>query len=233
MTKLDDEPDVVGLSERLAVRAADGPVAAIVAFCNEKVDRWVTEEPGPLDIASVEALVARRLQLVVEEIWSDADFERLNRVLTYARKGEDGETSFHFRGKIITIANIVFGGNSVMDAIADRGNTTELDYTPEEMEAFLAHLACLGRDELSPDECLEVLSLITPLFVDGPRLTMRWFLNKALSAYVLSRRGIGTRVHWLDRITAEIQREKADNANPLTMDEKRRIMEEIALESYK
>ncbi len=77
MTKLDDEPDVVGLSERLAVRAPDGPVAAIVAFCNEKVDRWVTEEPGALDIASVEALVARRLQLVVEEIWSDADFERL------------------------------------------------------------------------------------------------------------------------------------------------------------
>ena len=77
MTRLDDEPEVVGLSEQLGVRAAGGPVAAIVAFCNEKVDRWITEEDGVSDIASIEALVARRLQLVVEEIWSDADFEKL------------------------------------------------------------------------------------------------------------------------------------------------------------
>ena len=156
-----------------------------------------------------------------------------NRVLTYRKKGEDGESSFHFRGKIITIANIVFGGDSVADAIADRVNTIVLDYTPEEMEAFLAHLACQGQGELSPDECLEVLGLITPLFPGRSRLTLRWFLNKALSMYALSKRGIGTRVHWLDRIAAEIQRENTDNVAPLTMDDKKHIMEEIVLESYK
>jgi hypothetical protein len=146
--------------------------------------------------------------------------------------------SYHFTGKIITIANVGIGGDPVMDAIADRCSHCELDYTPEEMEAFLTHIACGGsaKDNLSPDECLHVLSLIVPVFEEqNCRLTLRWYLDKALPNYSLSKQGIGTRTNWLDRLMEEVRREKTEGDAEvvvLTMDQKKKIMDDIVIEAY-
>ena len=145
--------------------------------------------------------------------------------------------SYHFTGKIITIANVGIGGDPVLDAIADRCAHCELDYTEEEMEAFLTSIACGGfvEDDLSPDECLRVLSIILPVFKEeNRRLTLRWYLDRALPDYSLGQKGIGTRTNWLDRLRDEIRREKEDTeVVVLSMDQKQKHMEDIVIESYK
>jgi hypothetical protein len=169
-----------------------------------------------------------------------------NRIVSYDRqvtpskknpKKSISTISYHFTGKIITIANVGIGGDPVLDAIADRATHSELDYTPEEMEAFLAWIACGGseKDGLPPDECLHVLSLIVPVFQkENARLTLRWYLDKALPNYALAKKGIGIRTNWLDRLVDEVRRENEDTeVVVLTMEQKKKHMEDIVIEAYK
>ena len=62
------------------------PVDGILDFCRRRIDRWVAEARGVTTIGQLEALVTQRLQMVFEEIRSDADFDRITDQYARAKK---------------------------------------------------------------------------------------------------------------------------------------------------
>jgi len=85
MSRLDHAPEIVTLAEELAIDGA--PVAGILDFCRHRIDRWVADAGGVADISALESLVTRQLQMVFEEVRSDADFDRITD--QYARGKKD------------------------------------------------------------------------------------------------------------------------------------------------
>jgi len=77
--------ELVELAEQLGVGAA-APVDAILRHCRTRIDRWVAEARGVSTIGQLEALVTQRLQMVFEEIRSDADFDRIKEQYARAKK---------------------------------------------------------------------------------------------------------------------------------------------------
>ena len=59
---------------------------AILRHCRTRIDRWVAEAGGVTTIGQLEALVTQRLQMVFEEIRSDADFDRIKEQYARAKK---------------------------------------------------------------------------------------------------------------------------------------------------
>ena len=86
MNRLDAAPEVIALAEQLGVRNG-APVEAILRHCRSRIDRWVAEARGVTTIGQLEALVTHRLQMVFEEVRSDADFDRITE--KYARGKRD------------------------------------------------------------------------------------------------------------------------------------------------
>jgi hypothetical protein len=62
-------------------------VEAILSHCRCRVDRWVAEIGGVQDIAALEAVVAKQLHLVLEEVWSDDNLNDLIRKYTALKEG--------------------------------------------------------------------------------------------------------------------------------------------------
>jgi hypothetical protein len=77
VSRLDQAPEVVALAEELGLAGRGTPVEAIIDYCLRRIGCWVAEAGGVLDIDQLESLVTERLQMVFEEVWSDADFDRL------------------------------------------------------------------------------------------------------------------------------------------------------------
>lgn len=86
MSRLVHEPDIIELAKALGLVSADDPVEAILSSCHRRIDRWVEEAGGVASVEDLEALVARRLQLVFEEIREDGDFERLKQVYAVGKR---------------------------------------------------------------------------------------------------------------------------------------------------
>lgn len=77
MSRLDYEPAVIGLARKLGVSGEHAPVEAILGSCRGRIDRWVAEAGDVEDVEQLEALVTGRLQMMIEEVWTEADFDRL------------------------------------------------------------------------------------------------------------------------------------------------------------
>jgi len=84
MTRLNLEPDVIGLAQELGL--GGDPVEAIVAFCHEKIDKWVERAGGVATVADLEMVVTTQLQLVFEEVFSDEDLDQM--IARYVTQGE-------------------------------------------------------------------------------------------------------------------------------------------------
>lgn len=69
--------EITGLAEDLGLGAASDPAGTVVAFCRQRVDRMVLDAGGVSTIEELEALVTRNLQMVFEEVWAEADFDRI------------------------------------------------------------------------------------------------------------------------------------------------------------
>ena len=69
--------ELVELADRLGVSGAADPVDAILRHCRTRIDRWVSQAGDVTTIGQLESLVTPRLQMVFEEIRSDADFARI------------------------------------------------------------------------------------------------------------------------------------------------------------
>jgi hypothetical protein len=79
MSRLDKEPQVRDLAKRLGLDRSGSAVEAIVAHCRRRVDQWVAEAGGVRSVEALEEIVAARLHLTMEEVWSDDDLAALIR----------------------------------------------------------------------------------------------------------------------------------------------------------
>jgi hypothetical protein len=80
VTSLDREYDINLLAQGLGV-AGEGrpPVSAILDHCREKIAGWISSAKGLTGIDQLESIVRGNLRLVIEEVWSEEDLQRLIR----------------------------------------------------------------------------------------------------------------------------------------------------------
>lgn len=86
MNRLDDEPDVIALAAELGLRGRANTVEAIVDYCIGRVGGWAAGEARVSSIHDLENLVARRLGIDFEEVWTDADLDAVIR--KYVKLGD-------------------------------------------------------------------------------------------------------------------------------------------------
>lgn len=77
MTKLDDQPAILNMADALGLNWRNRPVNAILAYCHERVARWVKEAGHVGTLDQLERLVCCRLRLVIEEFHSDEELEEI------------------------------------------------------------------------------------------------------------------------------------------------------------
>src|ERR1700675_1772792 len=78
--------ELVEVADQLGLAGVANPVEAILRHCLSRIDRWLAEARGVTTIGQLEALVTQRLQMVFEEIRSDADFDRITDQYARAKK---------------------------------------------------------------------------------------------------------------------------------------------------
>jgi hypothetical protein len=86
MSRLEHATEVTDLATELGLGRGTNAVDAILRHCRTRIDRWVAESPGITSIGQLEAVVTQRLQMVFEEIRSDADFDRIKEQYARAKK---------------------------------------------------------------------------------------------------------------------------------------------------
>ncbi len=130
MSRLEHATEISGLAADLDLGGAANPVEAILHHCRSRLDAWVAQARGVTTIGQLEALVTQRLQMVFEEIRSDADFSRITD--QYAR----GKKDFVFaamRTKFDAADNPTFG------ALVRRKNVPD-----DAPDRFVAVIDCRG-----------------------------------------------------------------------------------------
>src|SRR3954451_4289198 len=86
MSRLEHAAEIADLAADLKLAGAGNPVDAILRHCRSRIDRWVAEARGVTTIGQLEDLVTLRLQMVFEEVRSDADFARITDKYAKAKK---------------------------------------------------------------------------------------------------------------------------------------------------
>ena len=77
MSRLDRESDVIRMASELKVDTV-APVAAVLKFCRQRLDRIVREAgTGVNSVGDLEAVVCGHLRLTFEDVYSDDDLERV------------------------------------------------------------------------------------------------------------------------------------------------------------
>lgn len=85
MKTLSSEPEIIAMAN--ALHLADGdPVANIVNFCRNKIEAWVRECGSVRTIWDLEKIVCKKLNLVIEHIWSDDELDSL--IKSYVNDGD-------------------------------------------------------------------------------------------------------------------------------------------------
>jgi len=185
MSALDREQDVVDLAQKLGLTGP--PVTAIINFCQEQIDTWVSEANGVTSVNELETIVSDRLNLVFEEVNDESDFDRLK--AKYVPMGEPIFAALQLDLTDDTYGTMIRLKDSTHVAVVDcRGNKSARRFFTRWHE--IAHL--LVEDDVdiqvfrSTDEPLERLmdqiagqvgfydSIFTPIFNshfrDGDRL---------------------------------------------------------------
>jgi hypothetical protein len=87
MTNLDREYDIDLLAKGLGVAGPGrAPVAAIIDYCQAKISGWIPEDATLTSVNQLERVVCENLHLVIEEVWTDDDLQKLIR--KYVALGE-------------------------------------------------------------------------------------------------------------------------------------------------
>jgi hypothetical protein len=100
MSRLDQEPDVIEQARKLGLSGRGDPVQAVVAYCLDRLHRWVRSDGPVSTIGQLESVVARRLHVVFEEVETDDGLATVIRkyvklgegVFAYLKHDLDGET---------------------------------------------------------------------------------------------------------------------------------------------
>ena len=129
MTRWDQAPEIFALADELGVGGA-APVNGILDYCHRRIDAWVAEAGGVLNIEALESIVTQKLQMIFEEVRTDDDWEHLKEV--YAR----GKKEFVFgaiRTKFDDDHDLTYG------ALVQRRNAG-----PADLDRFVAVIDCRG-----------------------------------------------------------------------------------------
>lgn len=126
MSTLDSSVQVIGLARSLGLRGDDGAVAQITRHCTSRIHELSRGE-RVASLADLERVVCEKLRLVIEEIESDDDIERL--VTKYAV--EEGD---------FAIASI----STHFDAEIYGTTFLRLKRDPAEPDRFVAFVDCRG-----------------------------------------------------------------------------------------
>jgi hypothetical protein len=134
MSRRDRASEVADLAATLGLGGAADPVDAILRHCRTRLDRWVADAGGVRDIRQLEALVTRKLQMVFEEVRSDADFDRIKE--QYARAKKD---------PVFATMRLKFedGDNPTYGALVQRKNVG-----PDAPDRYVAVIDCRGYKAL-------------------------------------------------------------------------------------
>ena len=130
MSRLDHATEIADLAADLGLAGAANPVEAILRHCRSRIDRWVAQARGVTTISQLEALVTQRLQMVFEEVRSDADFARITD--KYAR----GKKDFVFAAMRVKFED---GDNLTYGALVRRKNVA-----PDAPDRCVAVIDCRG-----------------------------------------------------------------------------------------
>jgi hypothetical protein len=130
MSRLEHAAEIADLAADLGLAGAANPVEAILRHCRSRIDCWVAEARGVTTIGQLESLVTQRLQMVFEEVRSDADFARI--------------TDKHARGKkdfVFAAMRTKFddGENPTFGALVKRKNVPD-----DAPDRFVAVIDCRG-----------------------------------------------------------------------------------------
>lgn len=129
MTRWDQAPEIFSLADELGVGGA-APVNGILDYCHRRIDAWVAEAGGVPNIDALESLVTQKLQMVIEEVGTNDDWDRLKEV--YAR-GKKEIVFAAMRTKFDDDHNLTYG------ALVQRRNAG-----PADLDRFVAVIDCRG-----------------------------------------------------------------------------------------
>jgi hypothetical protein len=129
MNRWDQAPEIFSLADELGVGGA-APVNGILDYCHRRIDAWVAEAGGVPNIDALESLVAQKLQMVIEEVRTNYDWDRLKEV--YAR-GKKEIVFAAMRTKFDDDHNLTYG------ALVQRRNAG-----PADLDRFVAVIDCRG-----------------------------------------------------------------------------------------
>ena len=76
MSTLDTNGRIAKIARGLGLRGLDGPVLQITEYCIRRIEE-LTSDVEITSLTQLEEVVAQRLSVEFEEIWSDADIERI------------------------------------------------------------------------------------------------------------------------------------------------------------
>jgi hypothetical protein len=125
------------------------------------------------------------------------------RTVTYTTKDE--RKSFEFTGGIIAISNLPLGRDPLADAVASRVARLEHEPSDEMIAAFMRAKALKGFEDVTPEECLEVVEFVVAETRAGDyRLDLRAMV-KAWQDYRLDLHGKALR-SWRDLVRSSLKR---------------------------
>jgi hypothetical protein len=85
MRALNQEPEIVAMANALRLVGSD-PVESILDFCRRKIAGWVKECGQVRTIWDLERVVCEKLNLVIHDVWSDEELDRL--AANYIEEGD-------------------------------------------------------------------------------------------------------------------------------------------------
>lgn len=100
------------------------------------------------------------------------------RKVTY--KSKDKDLEFEFSGGIIAISNISLASDPLANAVSSRVVLLEHDPSDEELAAFARKLAANGDDELTVEQCQEVVQFVVE---ESRNCSRRFDLRHVTKAY--------------------------------------------------
>ncbi|SRR5258706_2525708 len=84
MKTLNQEPEIIAMAN--ALRLVGDPVESILDFCRSKIAKWIKDNGSIRTIWDLERIVCEKLNLVIHEVWSDDDLDKL--IKNYVEEGD-------------------------------------------------------------------------------------------------------------------------------------------------
>lgn len=156
-----------------------------------------------------------------------------SRTITYTTKDKHERKSFEFTGGIIAISNVPLRRDPLADAVASRVVRLEHEPSDEMVAAFMRKQALKGYQDMTPEECLEVVEFaIAETRACDYRLNLR-VMEKAWQDYRLDKHGKAN-CSWEELVKSSLKRIVTQGRPKLTGRADRKAMEqEIALDLFR